>query len=419
MFENKSSAWAPGALDGLDDIEPGWTLGVYLSRINLDDISGHDRVVVLRAHQRMASHYTAHAYGAMAAVSDSVTDLDDDPQWAAESAAAEIRAALHLTRRAADSELGFALDLRRRLPQVWRLLADGNIDPRRARAIIHATGHLSITTAQEVVDQVLDGAPQLTTGQLTARIRRLCIDADPEEATDRYQTAIENRRLVSEPTPQGTTDLFGLDLPPHRVAAITDRINQLARSLRSPTETRTMDQLRADVMLDLLDGTASLAPGRRGTIDIHVDLTTLTQLDNHAGELAGYGPIVADIARQVTREQTRAEWRYTITNPDTGQILHNGITRRRPTAGDRRQAQATHPNCVFPGCRMPATNCDLDHRIAHAEGGPTTPPNLAPLCRHDHLIRHRFGWIHEPLPDGDHRWTTALGHTYTTSGTPP
>ena len=412
MFESKTFTWAPGALDGLDDIEPGWTLGVYLSRINLDDLTGHDRVVVLRAHQRMASHYTAHAYGAMAAVSDSITEMDDDPQLAAQSAAAEIRAALQLTRRAADAELGFALDLRRRLPAVWKLLEAGNIDPRRARAIIHATSHLPIATAQEVVNQIIDQAPRLTTGQLTARIRRLCINADPEEATDRYQDALSQRRVMSEPTPDGTAHLFGLDLPPQRVSAITDRINELARSLRSPTETRTMDQLRADVLLDLLDGTAGTAPGRRGTVDIHVDLTTLTQLDNHAGDLAGYGPVIADIARQVTEEQARAEWRYTITDPDTGRVIHNGITRRRPTASDRREVQATNPHCIFPGCRMPATNSDLDHRIPYAEGGPTTPTHLAPLCRHDHVIRHHANWHHQPLPNGDHQWTTKLGHTY-------
>ncbi|MBT8246782.1 MAG: HNH endonuclease [Acidimicrobiia bacterium] len=420
MFESEISTWAPGTLDGLDDIEPGWTLGVYLSRINLDDLSGHDRVVVLRAHQRMASHYSAHAYGAMAAVSDSIDDLDDDPLLAAESAATEIRAALQLTRRAADSELSFALDLRTRLPRVWQLLAGGAIDPRRARTIVYATSHLPISTAHDIVDRIIDEAPRLTTGQLSARIRRLAIDADPEQATDRYRAAIDNRRVVSEPTPDGTTNLFGFDLPPSRVATITDRINHLARSLRSATETRTMDQLRADVLLDLLDGSSNQPPGRRGSIDIHVDLTTLTRLDNQAGDLAGYGPVIADIARQVAEQETRAEWRYTITDPDTGRVVHNGITRRRPTRDQRREVEARDPRCIFPGCRMPATDCDIDHCQPYGEGGPTVTPNLAPLCRHDHgVVRHGAGWVYELLSNGDNRWTSKLGHVYTTSGTPP
>ncbi len=421
MFENENFESAPGMLDGLDDIEPGWTLAVWLSRINLDELSGHDRVVVLRAHQRMASHYTAQTYDAMASVSDSISEIDDDPQLATESAAAEIRAALRLTRRTADSELSLALDLRRRLPRVWKLLAAGKIDLRRARAIIHATSHLPIATAQEVVEQVIDEAPRLTTGQLSVRIRRLCLDADPEQTRDRYQQAIADRRVVAEPTPEGTAHLFGLDLPPHRVAAITRRINQIARSLRSGAESRTMDQLRADVLLGLLDGSSSDSStrGGRGSVDIHVDLTTLTELTDHAGELSGFGPVIADIARQVTDQQSRAEWRYTVTHPDSGQVLYNGITRRRPTAGQRREVEAHNARCVFPGCRMPATDCDIDHRIPYGEGGPTITPNLAPLCRHDHGIRQRAGWVYQTLRDGDHCWTTKLGHTYTTSGRPP
>jgi len=68
---------------------------------------------------------------------------------------------------------------------------------------------------------------------------------------------------------------------------------------------------------------------------------------------------------------------------------------------------------------MPATACDLDHRIPWTNGGPTTTDHLTPLCRHDHVTRHRTGWQYQPLPNGDHHWTSPLGHTYTTSGQPP
>jgi len=68
---------------------------------------------------------------------------------------------------------------------------------------------------------------------------------------------------------------------------------------------------------------------------------------------------------------------------------------------------------------MPATDCDLDHTTRWADGGETTTNNLTPLCRHDHHIRHQAGWTHQPLPNGDHQWTTKLGHTYTTSNQPP
>ena len=39
---------------GLDQMTPGPTLGALLASIDVDRVSGHDRVVVLRAQQRMA-----------------------------------------------------------------------------------------------------------------------------------------------------------------------------------------------------------------------------------------------------------------------------------------------------------------------------------------------------------------------------
>jgi hypothetical protein len=68
---------------------------------------------------------------------------------------------------------------------------------------------------------------------------------------------------------------------------------------------------------------------------------------------------------------------------------------------------------------MPSIASDIDHRAPHGEGGPTLTPNLAPLCRHDHRIRHRAGWIYVTLDDGDYRWTTRLGLVYTSAGIPP
>ncbi len=414
MFDDKE----PQGL--LDSLQPGPVLAGLLYGIDVGKVAGHDRVAVLRAHQRMASYYQAQVYEDMAAVSDAMHEMDDDPVLANESAAAEIRAALRLTRRAADSDLNLALDLRHRLPSAWELLMAGYIDLRRARVMVNETLHLPLATAQEVIAEVLDHAPRLTTGQLAARIRRLCIDVAPEQATERYEKAVADRRVVTEPTDAGTANLLGLDLPPHRLAAISRRINQLARSLRSKTEPRTMDQLRADVLLDLLDGSLTGAGKTRGSVDIQVDITTLARLADHAGELAGYGPVIADIARQVTEAQDSAEWRFTVTHPETGYPIHNGITRRRPTADQRREVETRYRTCIFPGCRMPATDCDIDHRTPYGEGGPTVTPNLAPLCRHDHgVVRHGAGWVYEALPNGDNRWISKLGHVYTTSGTPP
>ena len=56
---------------------------------------------------------------------------------------------------------------------------------------------------------------------------------------------------------------------------------------------RPIDQLRADVICDLLEGRRTSQ--RAGSIDIRVDLTTRAGLDDRSAELSGYGPVVADM----------------------------------------------------------------------------------------------------------------------------
>jgi len=135
--------------------------------------------------------------------------------------------------------------------------------------------------------------------------------------------------------------------------------------------------------------------------------------------LGGYGPVIADIPRRVADESPDAEWRWTITDRDTRTPIGGGTTRRRPSTRERREVEGRDRRCVFPGCRMPAADCDFDHREPFAEGGPTSVENGAPACRFDHGCKQKHRWTYRPLPGGDYEWTTRLGHRYTTSGRPP
>ena len=105
---------------GLAEMEPGPVLAALLSSLSVSQLTGYQRIVVMRAHQKLASHYQASVYADMASVSEMMNQLDPDPALAWESAAAEIRAALRLTRRAAEAELCLALDLVERLPAVGK-----------------------------------------------------------------------------------------------------------------------------------------------------------------------------------------------------------------------------------------------------------------------------------------------------------
>jgi hypothetical protein len=418
-WESPGSPFIPA---GLAHMEPGLLLAVMLASIDVDALSGHDRVIVMAAYQRMASHYQAQVYASMASVADAVADTlgDEDLELAEAAGSSEIRAALRLTRRAADNELSIARGFQFRLPEVWEALASGQIDRRRANLMLHRTDHLPIEQAREVARQAMELAPELTTGQLTALLRRLCVETEPEEAKQRYESAVDGRRVVLEADVDGTAHLYLLDLPPDRAARIRQRIDAMARDLRRAGETRTMDQLRADVILDMLDPeNGSVGSGsRRGAVVMTVDLATLARLAETSGDLGGYGPVIADIARQVADAARGDEWRFVVTDSER-RTLRTGLIRRRPTAAARRMVETAYPTCVFPGCRVPAAQCDLDHTTPWVESGRTSVDGLAPGCRHDHVLRHRAGWRYCRTDDGDHEWTSPLGHMYVTRGRSP
>ena len=152
-------------------------------------------------------------------------------------------------------------------------------------------------------------------------------------------------------------------------------------------------------------------------VDLVVPFDTLTGASESPGEISGWGPVLGDIARQIALRQQDSEWRFTVVDPDTGAVLAQGVTRRRPTAAQSRFVNARHRTCVFVGCRMPATDCDLDHLRRHADAGPTHTTNLRPLCRHDHRLEDA-GWDLVAHADGTHSCTSPLGHTYVTDPSP-
>jgi hypothetical protein len=142
--------------DDLELIPPGPILAGYLFRIDRSRLNGHDLVVVMRAEARMEAHYAAGRMATITEVAYSPPgDIDSAVERSdvlAEFASEDLSAGLNLTRRAADAALGFALELRERLPKVWGLLDAGRIDGPRARTIVDGTTHLTVETAREVGD---------------------------------------------------------------------------------------------------------------------------------------------------------------------------------------------------------------------------------------------------------------------------
>jgi hypothetical protein len=403
----------------LDEFTPGPFLGAILSRVDVSRLKGKDVVTVLRAQQRQTSHHHGGVYAAMAEVAYCISaDSFERSVVIDEYAVEESGAALSYTRRKAERELGIALGLRIRLPDVQRALELGTIDASKAALLCTETDHLGTAEAAQVVGRLIDIAPELTTGQLRSRISRLCLETEPDSAKKRMKHSLEQRKVVAEPNAQGTAALVISECAPDEVLAARDHINVLAKRLKTADEQRTIDQLRADVALGLLSGRIEDDGRRGGSVTIHVDMTTLAELDEAPGELSGYGPVIAEITRKVAREQTDGRWSTVVTDPETGEPLHVVSVRRRPSARQTRKIRALHPTCVFRGCRMPAEACDIDHIVDYAKGGGTLVCNHAPLCRRHHMAKHERGWRYCKVGRTDFEWVSPLGHRYRT-GRPP
>jgi hypothetical protein len=73
----------------------------------------------------------------------------------------------------------------------------------------------------------------------------------------------------------------------------------------------------------------------------------------------------------------------------------------RPAAPQKRFVRVRDRSCRMPGCRRAPGRCDIDHGIAHADGGPTDCWNLCCLCRRHHRIKtFARDWFFQLLADG-------------------
>lgn len=421
MFASESSEQVRNVVPpNLETIAPGPFLAAILSALDRSKLNGHDAIRVLQAETRMAAHYEALAFESITEVAhsspsfpDSLPEREPHP---IEFASEELQSALRLTRQAADARLELALVLRRRLPRVWQMLYQGRIDVRRARALARGTEHLDDTDARQVVDMVIEETPNLTTGEINARLRRLTIEVNPADATARYQNAHAERRVFVEASPDGTGELHAYGLPVARAEAIKNRLHDVAIHLKDSDETRTMDQLRTDILLDLLDGEDNASGVVTGTVNLHVDLATLAGLSEAPGEIGGFGPVIADVARQVARAQQAGTWEVIVT--EDNKVGLTTTTSRRPTPAMKRRLKARHPRCVFPGCRMPSERTDVDHTRPWARGGRTRDRNLGPLCRRHHRAKDVGQWSYR-ISDDRINWMSPLGQTRQVKRGPP
>jgi hypothetical protein len=91
-----------------------------------------------------------------------------------------------------------------------------------------------------------------------------------------------------------------------------------------------------------------------------------------------------------------------------------GIDRYEPTPAQQRFGRTRDRTCRHYGCGNRAGWADLDHVLAHADGGATDCANLCCLCRRHHRLKtHARGWLYVMTSDGVLTVTTPSGVTRT------
>ena len=133
-------------------------------------------------------------------------------------------------------------------------------------------------------------------------------------------------------------------------------------------------------------------------------------------EIPGIGVIGGDVVAAILDKfDTRIA--RVLLDERTGVVIETSIKDYLPNRAMRRFIQKRDGHCRFPGCPRNARRCEPDHVIPYSRGGPTTPGNLASICKHHHRVKHDAGWILTNAPGGACtviRLTDPYGRQYAT-----
>ncbi|WAL67952.1 DUF222 domain-containing protein [Amycolatopsis cynarae] len=320
----------------------------------------------------------------------------------------EVALELHYGARQAEGQVSLARDLARRLPSTFEAMKRGELDPYRASKVADQTSVLTDEQAREVDTQVAGKIATRDATSVRRLVNRTVARVDPDGHARRCEERKRGRKVQLCHEDDGMATLYAY-LPAEIAATIYARVDRVARELRSRGEERTLDELRADVFSDLRLGVACEVEPPRAEVFVYLDFLTWAGLRNEPPELAGHGPIPADLARELAQNATI---RRVITDPMTGAPIEVGRHRYRPSAATKELVQVRDRECRVPGCHRPVQACDLDHVEPWAQGGDTDSGNLCGLCRRDHRLKDEPGWHHRMTDSGVLEIITPAGRTY-------
>jgi len=393
---------------------PAFRSGAELDRIDPDSLSAAERVDLLVVLEEQRRWFEAAQLRVLAVMQQRDTSKLGLAQET-------VSLALQVPLRTAQARLAQAQTLSTELPRTLAALSAGAMSGEHARVIAEAVWRLPtdplLPAALEdvVLPPLLDGKC-VTVPQLRRRVRRAAMALDPVTSEVRHQRALADRTVGYLPGEDGMACL-SVVLGAPEAQLIHTRLTAAA-TLLPATDPRTMDQKRADLLVDAVlsglpvDGLPQLQ-GRRPAINVVVSADTLLNLDDQPAHLTGYGPITAETARRLAAEES-GTWRRLLTDPDTGALLDISEHRYRPAQRLRDYVSARDDVCAFPTCNQPGYRCEYEHIQPYRAGGTTSRRNGALACRrHNQTKVANTGWHYRRNPDGSFTWTSNTGHSYT------
>lgn len=403
-----------------------WTRLLRHAPANVADDA--ERVDLLRALEEL----TCAAAGAQA-----VTTADFDASQRAEQAAAGVAperqgrgvaSQVALARRESthrgQRHLGVAVVLTGEMPHTLAALRAGLVTEHRATVMAQETACLSLEDRQ-TVDRAIAGDPDefaaYSHKQLLGEVRKLAARLDPGSVAERRRKAESERRVTLRPAPDVMSQLSAL-LPVAQGVAVYAALTREADRLRAAGDERSRGQLMADLLVQRVTGAQPATPGGPPVVPVGLDLVlsdrTLLGGEDEAAHLDGFGPIPADLARQLVHDTMDAGlklWLRRLYSGAGGRLVAMDSVARLFPKALAKLIVLRDQLCRTPWCGAPVRH--LDHIEDYDSGGPTSYDNGQGLCEACNHAKQAPGWRAGPAPGGAVVTTTPTGHTYTS--TPP
>jgi hypothetical protein len=336
--------------------------------------------------------------------------------------AAQIALARRQSLHRGQQDLGLAKVLQSELPLTREALRSGRISQWRATIIAKETACLSREDRVEV-DRRVSGDPdkleKMGDRELGNAARRLAYELDAEAWVTRRRIAESERRVTLRPAPDVMSRLSA-ELPVAQGVAVIKTLGEHADSLRAGGDPRSRNQLMADTLVARLLGAEQPTTLPVMTHVVVAD-DVLFGTREEAGHVDGYGPIPAELARELvaTADQAGlAQLRRLYAKPRTGELVAADSRSRCFPEGLGVFIELRDQFCRTPWCDAPIRH--HDHAEPALHGGETSQENGQGLCEACNYAKEAVGWRVRPSPGDRHtvEVTTPSGRTYRSTSPP-